>query len=115
MEKQQLSTIYGTMRNKTINRFSQAQSIEITMYHPNDMFRIDIKLIDYKRGEMPDWDIIRECARILKRYTDYYDTVTTCVLTYNGIFAGEVLYRVRQNKFVWYSKNNVHGKEVYNV
>lgn len=114
MEKQQLSTIYGTMQNKP-NRFTQAQHIEICMYHPNDMFRIDISLIDYKRGELPDWAIIRECARILKRYTDSTDTVTTCVLTYNGIFAGEVLYRVRHNKFVWYGKNNVNGREIYNV
>lgn len=100
---------------ETLNRFTQSLHVEIELSHPNDTFRIDISLIDYKRGELPDWDIIRECARILKRYTDSNDTLTTCILNYNGIFAGEVVFRVRHNKFVWYGKNNIHGKEVYNV
>lgn len=100
---------------RKLNRFTQAQHVDITMYHPNNMFRIDINLIDFKHGELPDWDVIRESARILKRYTDLSDSLTTCIVNYNGIYAGEVLFRVKENKFVWYGKNNIHGKEVYNV
>ena len=98
-----------------LNRFTQAQHVDITMYHPNGLFRIDINLIDNRRGEIPDWEVIRESARTLKLYTNSNDDITTCILNYNGIYAGEVLFRVRQNKFVWYGKNNIHGKEVYNV
>ena len=48
-------------------------------------------------------------------YTDLNDTLTTCILNYNGIFAGEVLFRVRHNKFIWYGKNTNKGREIYNV
>lgn len=100
---------------KRANRFNQCQHVQITLTHPNGLFRIDIDIVDNKRGELPDWNIIRESARILKRYTDECDNLTTCIVNYNGLFAGEVIYRVRQHKFIWYSRNAMNGKEVFNV
>ena len=45
------------------NRFEQAQHVSIELNHPNEQFRIDIAVIDYKHGLEPDWDIIRETAK----------------------------------------------------
>ena len=80
-----------------------------------DIFRIDITVIDYKRGFDVDWELIREVARTLKLYTDSNDTLTTAILNYNGMFAGEVIYQVKHNNLVWYNTNSKHGKKVYNV
>ena len=97
------------------NRFEQAQHVTIELNHPNNNFRIDITVIDYKHGYNVDWDLIREVARILKLYTDSADTLTSAILNYNGVFAGEVIYHVKQDNLVWYNTTSKHGKKVYNV
>lgn len=94
------------------NRFRDALQCTIELNQPNNYFRIDITIIDYKHCEVPDWDIIRESARTLSRYLDR-DNVASCVIWYNGLFAGEVLYK--HGKYIWYSVKSKHGKEVYNV
>ena len=99
----------------TRKRFEKAQHVTIELNHPNNLFRIDITVIDYKRGYDIDWELIREVARTLKLYTDPDDTLTTAILNYNGVFAGEVIYQVRQNNLVWYNTTSKHGKKVYNV
>ena len=97
------------------NRFEKAQHVTIELNHPNKCFRIDITVIDYKRGHDIDWELIREVARTLKLYTDSKDTLTSAILNYNGVFAGEVVYHVRQDSLVWYNTTSRHGKKVYNV
>lgn len=97
------------------NRFSIATHVTIEMNHPNKQFRIDISIIDYKHGEKPDWEIIRESARVLKRYTQPHDEFTVCIVNYNGLFAGEVTFDVRKNIILWWSKNSINGMEIYNV
>jgi len=101
--------------NNTTNRFEKAQHVTIELNHLNYLFRIDITVIDYKRGYDIDWELIREVARTLKLYTDPDDTLTTAILNYNGVFAGEVIYHVRKNNIVWYNTTSKHGKKVYNV
>lgn len=114
MQKTQLSGIYGKM-HKDRNRFEQAQYVTIELSHPNNNFRIDITVIEYKHECNVDWDLIREVARTLKLYTDSADTQTSAILNYNGVFAGEVIYHVRQDNLVWYNTTSKHGKKVYNV
>lgn len=114
MKKTQLSSIYGEMHNAR-NRFEKAQHVTIELNHPNNLFRIDITVIDYKRGFNVDWELIREVARTLKLYTDSSDTLTTAILNYNGVFVGEVIYQVKHNNLVWYNTNSKHGRKVYNV
>lgn len=114
MQKTQLSTIYGEM-HKGRNRFEKAQHVTIELNHPNNYFRIDVSVIDYKRGFDVDWELIQEVARTLKLYTDKKDTLTSAILNYNGVFAGEVVYRVKDNLLVWYNTTNKHGKKVYKV
>lgn len=97
---------------KKANRFTEATYCIIELNHPSDYFRIDIKIVDYKHGESPDWDIIRESARVLERYKDK-DNVASCVIWYNGVFAGEVLFQF--GKYLWFSVKNKYGKEIYNV
>ena len=96
------------------NRLRLCNLVKIELSYSNNAFRLDITVIDYKHGELPDWDLIRECARVLYRYTLPSDDFSTAVLTYNGIYAGMVV--IRSNRTVlWYGKNTSKGKEVYNV
>lgn len=114
MQKTQISSIYGEM-HKGRNRFEKAQHVTIELNHPNNYFRIDVSVIDYKRGFDVDWELIQEVARTLKLYTDKKDTMTSAILNYNGVFAGEVIYKVKDDLLVWYNTTNKHGKKVYKV
>ena len=96
------------------NRLRLCNHLKIELSYSNNAFRLDITVIDYKHGELPDWDLIRECARVLDRYTLPSDDFSTAILTYNGIYAGMVVYYGKGAIF-WYGKNTRKGKEIYNV
>lgn len=98
------------------NRLRLCNNVKIELSYSNNAFRLYISVIDYKHGEFPDWNLIRECARVLDRYTLPSDDFSTATLTYNGIYAGMVVNRSNRTKTVlWYGKNTSKGKEIWNV
>lgn len=102
------------MKSYNQNILSKMQHVSIEMNHPNGNFRVDISVIDNHRGDRPSWDIIRECARILMRYTIEDDIQSIAVVNYNGIYAGECIYWTMPIKrILWYGRNTSKGKEIW--
>lgn len=95
------------------NILYKMQHVSIEMNHPNGNFRVDISIIDNHRGDRPSWDIIRECARILMRYSLEEEVQTEAIVNYNGIYAGEVLYWTKRKQLLWYGRNTTKGKEIW--
>lgn len=100
-------------RSDNQNILSKMQHVSIEMNHPNGNFRMDISVIDYHRGDRPSWDIIRECARILMRYSMDEDVQTEAIVNYNGIYAGEVIHWTKRKQLLWYGRNTSRGKEIW--
>lgn len=96
-----------------MNILSKMQHVSIEMNQPNGNFRVDISVIDNHRGEKPSWDIIKECARILMRYSLEEDVQTVAIVNYNGIFAGEVTFWTKRRQLLWYSRNEVKGSDIW--
>lgn len=92
---------------------TKMQHVTIEMNHPNNNFRMDISIIDSHHGDRPSWDIIRECARILMRYSIEEDVQTVAVVNYNGIYAGEVINWTKKRQLLWYGRNSSRGKEIW--
>lgn len=95
------------------NILSKMLHVTIEMSHPNGNFRMDISIIGDHRGEKPSWDIIKECARILMRYSIEEDVQTVAIVNYNGIFAGEVTFWTKRRQLLWYSRNEDIGREIW--
>lgn len=100
-------------QKSNVNILSKMQHVTIEMNHPNGNFRVDISVIDNHRGEKPSWDIIKECARILMRYSEEQDVQTEAIVNYNGIYAGEVLLWTKRKQLLWYSRNETKGREIW--
>lgn len=94
---------------KEKNILSLMQHVTIEMNHPNGNFRMDISIIDSHHGDRPSWDIIRECARILIRYSNEEDVQTEAIVNYNGIYAGEVVYWTKTKALLWYDRKTIKG------
>ena len=100
-------------QKSNVNILSKMLHVTIEMSHPNGNFRMDISIIGDHQGDRPSWDIIKECARILMRYSVEEDVQTVAIVNYNGIFAGEVNFWTKRRQLLWYSRNETKGREIW--
>lgn len=100
-------------QKSNMNILSKMLHVTIEMSHPNGNFRMDISIIGDHQGDRPSWDIIKECARILMRYSLEDDVQTVAIVNYNGIFAGEVNFWTKKGQLLWYSRNESKGREIW--